>query len=122
MLGGTKLAVAGPCYQADNDIVVKFEDDTLVSGSFSNELEATITVPLLNKTGTLPIQLSLDGGNTFNYNGEFTSGKTGLVKAAKGTGMYSASPSLPLSLSLSLSLSLLSRDYFTYTSESDLRS
>ena len=75
MLGGTKLYVAGPCFKQSDAIVAKFADGTIISGSFGSELEATVTVPVLDKTGSLPIQLSTDGGNTFKYGGDFMSGK-----------------------------------------------
>ena len=78
MLGGNTISITGPCYKANDNIVIKF-DDILINGSFRSELEVTITVPVLNKTGTLPLQLSLDGGNTFDYTGVFTSGECLLV-------------------------------------------
>ena len=78
MLGGNTISITGPSYKANDNIVIKF-DDILINGSFRSELEVMITVPVLNKTGTLPLQLSLDGGNTFDYTGVFTSGECLLV-------------------------------------------
>lgn len=66
--------MSGPCFKADDNIVVQFDNNININATFGSELQSSVTVPLLNKTGRLPIKLSIDGGNTFEYNGVYTSG------------------------------------------------
>jgi len=73
MLGGTNVKMSGPCFKADDNIVVQFDNNININATFGSELQSIVTVPLLNKTGRLPIKLSIDGGNTFDYNGIYTS-------------------------------------------------
>ena len=74
MLGGTNVKISGPCFNKEDIIVVQFDNEVNINGTFGDELQSSVTVPVLNKTGRLPIKLSVDGGNTFDYDGVFTSG------------------------------------------------
>ncbi|XP_074631718.1 sushi domain-containing protein 2-like [Acropora palmata] len=73
MLGGTNVKMSGPCFKQNDNIVAQFDGDVNINATFGSELEATVTVPVLNKTGRLPVKLSIDGGNSFKHNGIFTS-------------------------------------------------
>ena len=75
MLGGTNVKMSGPCFKENDNIVVQFDNNININATFGSELQSTVTVPVLNKTGRLPIKLSIDGGNSFDYNGVYTSGK-----------------------------------------------
>lgn len=75
MLGGTNVKMSGPCFKENDNIVVQFDNNININATFGNELQSTVTAPALNKTGRLPIKLSIDGGNSFDYNGVYTSGK-----------------------------------------------
>ncbi|XP_068694477.1 uncharacterized protein [Montipora foliosa] len=73
MLGGTNLKMGGPCFKESDNIVVQFDGNVNINATFGTELVTSITVPVLNKTGRLPVKLSIDGGNSFDYNGVYTS-------------------------------------------------
>lgn len=66
--------MSGPCFTADDNIVVQIDNEINVNATFGSELQSSVTVPVLNKTGRLPIKLSIDGGNSFDYIGVYTSG------------------------------------------------
>ena len=74
MLGGTNIKMSGPCFTADDNIVVQIDNEVNINATFGSELQSSVTVPVLNKTGRLPIKLSIDGGNSFDYSGVYTSG------------------------------------------------
>ncbi|XP_020611647.1 protein mesh-like isoform X3 [Orbicella faveolata] len=73
MLGGTNVKMSGPCFTADDNIVVQIDNEININATFGSELQSSVTVPVLNKTGRLPIKLSIDGGNSFDYIGVYTS-------------------------------------------------
>lgn len=66
--------MSGPCFKENDNIVVQFDSSININATFGSELQSTVIVPVLNKTGRLPIKLSIDGGNSFDYNGVYTSG------------------------------------------------
>ena len=66
--------MSGPCFTADDNIVVQIDNEININATFGSELQSSVTVPVLNKTGRLPIKLSIDGGNSFDYSGVYTSG------------------------------------------------
>ena len=74
MLGGTNLKMSGPCFKQNDNIVVQFDSNININATFGTEIQTSVTVPVLNKTGRVPIKLSVDGGNSFDYNGVYTSG------------------------------------------------
>ena len=74
MLGGTNVKMSGPCFTANDNIVVQLDNDVNINATFSDELTSSVTIPVLNKTGRLSFKLSTDGGNSFDYNGVYTSG------------------------------------------------
>ena len=68
------MKMSGPCFTANDNIVVQLDNDVTINATFSDELMSSVTIPVLNKTGRLSFKLSTDGGNSFNYNGAYTSG------------------------------------------------
>ena len=68
------MKMSGPCFKQNDNIVVQFDGSVNINATFGSELQTTVTVPVLNKTGRLPVKLSIDGGNSFEHNGVFTSG------------------------------------------------
>ena len=66
--------MSGPCFKQEDNIVVQFDNNININASFGTEIQSSVTVPVLNKTGRVPIKLSVDGGNSFEYNGVYTSG------------------------------------------------
>lgn len=72
--------MSGPCFKADDNIVVQFDNNININATFGSELQSSVTVPVLNKTGRLSIKLSTDGGNSFDYNGIYTSGMRAVTK------------------------------------------
>ena len=66
--------MSGPCFKQNDNIVVQFDGNININATFGTEIQSSVTVPVLNKTGRVPIKLSVDGGNSFDYNGVYTSG------------------------------------------------
>ena len=73
MFGGTNVKMSGPCFPANDNIVVQLGNDVNIDTTFSDELTSSVNIPVLNKTGPLSFKLSTDGGNSFDYNGVYTS-------------------------------------------------
>ena len=72
-LGGTEIFIGGPCYKPDDQIVCRFNKAIEADAVYvSPELAYCITPPLY-VVGRISVQLSLDGGATFNYTGTFRS-------------------------------------------------
>jgi hypothetical protein len=72
-LGGTKMFIGGPCYKPDDQIVCRFNKTIDADAVYvSPELAYCITPPLY-VVGLIQVELSLDGGVTFNYTGTFRS-------------------------------------------------
>ena len=74
MFGGTNVKMSGPCFTANDNIVVQLGNDVNINATFSYELTSSVTIPVLNKTGPRLFKLSTDGGNSFDYNAVYTSG------------------------------------------------
>lgn len=74
MLGGDNILLSGPCFQPSHLIVCQFADGKLSNGSYIDENRASCTVPMLNITGRLPIKLSVNGGASFDFQGNLTIG------------------------------------------------
>ena len=72
-LGGTKVFIGGPCYSPDNEIVCRFNKTHETTAVFvSTEVVYCITPPLY-VAGRISVELSLDGGSTFNFSSTFRS-------------------------------------------------
>ena len=72
-LGGTKVFIGGPCYSPDNETVCRFNKTVETTAVYvSAEVVYCITPPLY-VAGRIPVELSLDGGATFNFTGTFRS-------------------------------------------------
>ena len=54
-------------------ITLWFNNNVNIDATFSDELTSSVTIPVLNKTGLLSFKLSTDSGNSFDYNGVYTS-------------------------------------------------
>ena len=53
MFGGTNVKMSGPCFTANDNIVVQLGNDVNINAIFSDELTSSVTIPVLNKTGLL---------------------------------------------------------------------
>ena len=51
MLRGTNVKMSGPCFTANDNIVVQLDNDVNINATFSEELTSSVTKPVLNKTG-----------------------------------------------------------------------
>ena len=72
VFGGTNVKMSGPCFTANDNIVVQLGNDVNINATFSDELTSLVTIPVLKKTGRLSLKLSTDGGNSLNYSGVYT--------------------------------------------------
>ncbi|XP_028410519.1 sushi domain-containing protein 2-like isoform X2 [Dendronephthya gigantea] len=73
-LGGTKVFIGGPCYNPGDEIVCRFNKTINTTGVIvSSKLAYCITPPLYKMYGRMPMDVSLDGGITFNHTGIFRS-------------------------------------------------
>ncbi|XP_035685252.1 sushi domain-containing protein 2-like [Branchiostoma floridae] len=77
MLGGTEVSISGPCF-ADPSVEIwcKFGDKDPVQGWLDNTKAVCIS-PFLSVPGRIPLQLSADGGNTYEHEDVFTSADPG---------------------------------------------
>ena len=72
-LGGTKVFIGGPCYSLNDEIVCRFNKTVESAAVYvSTELAYCVTPPLYF-VGRIQVELSLDGGKTFNFTGTFRS-------------------------------------------------
>ena len=72
-LGGTKVFIGGPCYSPDNQAVCRFNKTLETAAVYvSPELSYCVTPPLYI-AGRIHVDLSLDGGATYNFTGTFRS-------------------------------------------------
>ena len=72
-LGGTKVLIGGPCYNPDNETACRFNKTHETTAVYvSPEVVYCITPPLY-VAGRIRVELSLDGGATFNFSGTFRS-------------------------------------------------
>ena len=74
MLGGKKTFISGPCFDNTNVIQCKF-GDAVVEGRIIDFRTAECVTPMMGTTGTFPLTLSLDGGQSFPYEGKYFFGK-----------------------------------------------
>ena len=51
MSRGTNVKMSGPCFTANDNIVVQLDNDVNINATFSEELTSSVTKPVLNKTG-----------------------------------------------------------------------
>ena len=67
------MFIGGPCYNPNNQIVCRFNKTIEADAVYvSPELAYCITPPLY-VVGRIQVELSLDGGASFNYTGTFRS-------------------------------------------------
>ena len=72
-LGGTKVFIGGPCYSPDYETVCRFNNTHEIAAVYvSPEIVYCVTPPLY-VVGRIPVELSLDGGTTFNFSSTFRS-------------------------------------------------
>ena len=53
MLGGTNMKMSGPCFIANENIVVQLDKDVNINATFSEKLTSSVTILVLNKTERL---------------------------------------------------------------------
>ena len=66
------MKMSGPCFTANDNIVVQLGNDVNINATFSDGLTSLVTIPVLKKTGRLSLKLSTDGRNSLNYSGVYT--------------------------------------------------
>ncbi|XP_022088953.1 sushi domain-containing protein 2-like [Acanthaster planci] len=71
MLGGDIVHISGPCLDASSNIVCRFAG-VEVPGEVISNTTARCVSPLVFEVGRLPLEMSTDGGEFFNFTGLFT--------------------------------------------------
>ncbi|XP_038073405.1 sushi domain-containing protein 2-like [Patiria miniata] len=71
MLGGDIVLISGPCLDESSTIVCRFAD-VEVPGQVVSNTTARCVSPLVFEVGRLPLRMSTNGGNSFNFTGIFT--------------------------------------------------
>nr|XP_054773489.1 sushi domain-containing protein 2-like [Lytechinus pictus] len=69
MLGGTQVLISGPCF---NSTVVCDFDGIVTSGRLLTEKIALCVSPTFYKVGRIPLRVSLNDGDSFDFSGIFT--------------------------------------------------
>ena len=78
MLGGTVMTVSGPCFVDISDssnIKCKF-GDVVTQADIIDTTRAQCILPMLLKTGRIPVAISTDNGQNYNHSGIVTLGKS----------------------------------------------
>ncbi|XP_038073810.1 sushi domain-containing protein 2-like isoform X2 [Patiria miniata] len=71
MLGGDIVHISGPCLDESSTIVCRFADAE-VPGQLVSNTTARCVSPLVFEVGRLPLKMSANGGESFNFTGIFT--------------------------------------------------
>ncbi|XP_077984689.1 sushi, von Willebrand factor type A, EGF and pentraxin domain-containing protein 1-like [Glandiceps talaboti] len=71
MLGGEEVLVAGPCFDLRDTVVCKFGERHVV-GVVLDSQRALCTAPVFYQVGRLDFDVSIDGGETYNYHTTYT--------------------------------------------------
>jgi len=77
MLGGLIVTVSGPCFDGlsnTSTVVCKFAD-VETPADVIDATRAQCVLPMMLRTGRIPLALSTDGGKTYNHTGVFYLGK-----------------------------------------------
>ena len=76
------MFIGGPCYSPDNGTVCRFNKTLETTAVYINPELAYCVTPPLYVVGLIQVELSLDGGKTYNYTGTFRSSelKLNLIK------------------------------------------
>ena len=69
------MFIGGPCYDRENRIVCRFNKTLVTTGVYVSPEIAYCVTPPLYIVGLIQVELSLDGGKTYNYTGTFRSSK-----------------------------------------------
>ena len=77
MLGGLEVTVSGPCFDQlpKRSKVVCIFSDIQTPAKIIDATRAQCILPMLLKTGRIPLALSVDGGRTRSHTGVYTLGK-----------------------------------------------
>ena len=70
-LGGTLVAIAGPCFEDNSNLTCKF-GDVITQGVVASPLTSYCVTPMLYQFGRMMLQVSLDGGVSYPYDANFT--------------------------------------------------
>ncbi|XP_022088983.1 protein mesh-like [Acanthaster planci] len=71
MLGGDVVHISRPCLDASSTIVCRFADAEVYGQVVSNTTASCVT-PLVFEVGRLPLKMSRNGGESFDFTGIFT--------------------------------------------------
>ena len=71
MLGGEEVLIRGPCFKDTAEVLCKF-GETEVEGRMVSERTASCITPTLFVAGRIPITVSVDGGQTYDFEGIYT--------------------------------------------------
>ena len=77
MLGGLAVTISGPCFDElsnTSNVVCKFQN-IKTPAKILDDTRALCILPMLLKTGRIPVALSVDGGHTYSHTGLYTLGK-----------------------------------------------
>ncbi|XP_022783567.1 sushi domain-containing protein 2-like isoform X2 [Stylophora pistillata] len=72
MLGGDNILMSGPCFKPSDHITCEFSGGKATNGSYISPIQASCTIPLLYLTGRLAINMSVNGGRSFDFQGIIT--------------------------------------------------
>ena len=71
MLGGEEVLIRGPCFDANAEVICKF-GETEIEGRLVSERTASCITPTLFVAGRIPFTVSVDGGETYDFEGVYT--------------------------------------------------
>ena len=77
MLGGDVLTISGPCFDQFSDVYCRM-DGSVIKAAYDFSRDAFTVrcpTPIFMKTGSITVELSKDGGITFDYTGHTVASK-----------------------------------------------
>ena len=78
MLGGDMVNVTGPCFLPNSQIRCKFGQYE-TQGTYINPVQAKCPTPSMFEAGWREFGVSVDGGRTYNFRGEFFVGQQNTI-------------------------------------------
>ena len=72
MMGGDVLTISGPCFEPTSDFYCRINNGTKIKATYDfarDPFTVRCPVPILLKLGHVDVELSKDGGQTFNSKG-----------------------------------------------------
>ena len=69
-MGGMVVNVTGPCFNPNQDIICRFDSQTVI-GKYIDQHRSMCIMPRIHTSGYIDLSVSINGGVDFNWKGRF---------------------------------------------------